>query len=525
MLRDYQKEAIAQFYSWIRENEGDPCLVLPTGAGKSWVIAEICRDAIARWPETKVLLLTHQKELIVQDYEKLMMVWPDAPAGIYSASLKRREMDSQVLFAGVQSVRNRAHEIGFRNLIIVDECHLISHKEAGVYRTLIDELRCTNPRLRVLGLTATPWRLGHGCITDGDALFDGLIEPVSIMELIAHGFLSPLRSKATKVGFDLSGVHKRGGEFIEHELANAVDTEENNRNAVLEALQYAGDRKSWLFFCSGVEHAKNVREMLTRYGITAGCVTGDTPQEERDQMLLDFKSGKIRAMTNVNVLTTGFDHPGIDLIAMMRPTMSPTLYMQMAGRGLRVSEGKTDCLVLDFAGNVSRHGPITDVVPPAKKGEGTGEAPIKVCEGCGEICSIAARVCPCCGLPFPIKEKPKLVLDTEVDIMGRALVKEVKTWIWRVHTSKASGKDLLKVTYYSGLSQLPLTEYFSVMHDGYAGDRSRRELVKIASACGVSVTGYESLIALVALMNQGRVPAQIEYKKNGKYDQVIRRIW
>jgi len=173
-LRQYQQDAIAEFYSWIRENEGDPCLVLPTGAGKSWVIAEVCRDAIARWPDTRVLMLTHQKELIAQDYEKLLMVWPDAPAGIYSASLKRREMDSQVLFAGVQSVRNRAQEIGFRNLIIVDECHLISHKEAGVYRTLIDELRVINPRLRVLGLTATPWRLGHGSIADGDALFDGL---------------------------------------------------------------------------------------------------------------------------------------------------------------------------------------------------------------------------------------------------------------------------------------------------------------------------------------------------------------
>jgi DNA repair protein RadD len=183
MLRDYQTRAINQLYDWMRTNSGHPCLVLPTGSGKSHIVAALCKDALQNWPETQILMLTHVKELIEQNAEKMRLHWPNAPLGIYSAGLGSKRLDA-ITFAGIQSVRNKSELIGHVDLVIIDECHLVSHKQEGGYRTLIDELTQINPTLRVIGLTASPYRLGHGLITDAPALFDGLIEPTSIEELI-----------------------------------------------------------------------------------------------------------------------------------------------------------------------------------------------------------------------------------------------------------------------------------------------------------------------------------------------------
>jgi DNA repair protein RadD len=288
--------------------------------------------------------------------------------------------------------------------VIIDECHLVNHKEEGGYRKLLADLKAINPALRVVGLTATPYRLGHGLITDKPALFDALLEPVSIEELVFKGYLSTLRSKVTSAKLDTSGVKKRGGEFIESELQAAVDTDDNNQRVVQEVIALAGDRKAWLVFCTGVQHAEHVAEVLRQHGVAAQCVTGETPKAERKRMLNDFKAGKLRALTNANVLTTGFDYPDIDLIAMLRPTMSASLYVQMAGRGMRVKSHADHCLVLDFAGVVEMHGPIVAVQPPKKGGDGDGEAPVKVCDTCDELVHISAKECPSCGHPFPEPE-------------------------------------------------------------------------------------------------------------------------
>lgn len=526
-LRDYQQRTIDQLYAWFEAgNEGHPCLVLPTGSGKSHIIAALCKQAIQEWPETRILMLTHVRELIEQNAEKMKQHWPNAPLGIYSSGLRRKELDEPITFAGIQSIRDKASEIGHTDLVIIDECHLVSHKDEGGYRKLLNALLLINPNLRVIGLTATPYRLGHGYITDKPALFDALIEPCNIEELIYKGYLTTLRSKVTKTQFDVSEVHKKGGEYIDSELQAAVDTDKNNLGVVQEVIKLAGDRKSWLFFCTGVDHARNVKAILLAHGIAAECVTGETPTKERDQMLDDFKIGKLRAMTNANVLTTGFDHPAIDLIAMLRPTMSPGLYVQMAGRGLRVAEGKLDCLVLDFAGVVEQHGPITAVKPPPKKGDRVGEAPVKVCENCQEICHISAKVCPACGFEFPAAEEPVLKLST-LDIMGNdGTEMEITDWQWRKHISRASGKEMLMVSYYGGLSDPAVTEYLAVMHDGYAGEKSRRQLVSMAGFADVDIKYDASdLHELAQQMTDGNPPERIEYKRDGKFFRVIQRIW
>lgn len=524
-LRDYQQRAIDELYSWLGANDGHPCLVLPTGSGKSHIIAALCKDALQNWPETRILMLTHQKELIEQNAEKLRSVWPNAPMGIYSASVGQKELGEPITFAGIQSIRTKAVQVGHIDLIVIDECHLVSHKDEGSYRTFISELASINPAIRVIGLTATPWRLGHGLITDDPAIFEDLVEPVTIEELIARGFLSPLQSKLTDVKYDLTGIHKRGGEFIEQELAAALNTESYNDVVTAEIIRFGQNRKSWLVFCAGIDHAKDMASKLSDY-VSAAYITGETPKAERQRILADFKAGRIRVLTNANVLTTGFDAPNIDLIAMLRPTMSPSLYVQMAGRGMRLFEGKENCLVLDFAGNVQRHGPITYVKTPSKSnGKGEGEAPTKSCEHCMELVHPTAKVCPACGEPFPEPERPELTLHND-DIMGlEAKEMPVTEWQWKKHTSRTSGLDMLMVTYFGQLSDRPVREYFPVKHIGYAGEKALREIGLIANKAGVSFRPNSDLEDWAHTLNAGFCPLSIKYRMDGKYHRVVNRYW
>ena len=526
-LRPYQQKAIDDLYEWMEKNPGNPCLVLPTGSGKSHIIAHLCKDAVQNWPETRILMLTHVKELIEQNAEKMRKVWPNAPLGIYSAGLGCRDLDV-ITFAGIQSVRKKGHLIGHIDLLIVDECHLISHKAEGGYRSLIEDLIQINPDLRVIGLTATPYRLGHGYITDGDAIFNAIIEPVTIAELVADKYLAPLRSKLTDLSLDVSNVKKRGGEYIEKDLQAAVDTFDLNEEVVNEVIDLAGDRKAWLFFCAGVAHAYNVRDALRRRGIHAETVTGDTPKSERREILEAFKRGDIKAITNANVLTTGFDYPDLDLIAMLRPTMSPGLYVQMAGRGMRLKSQTDHCLVLDFAGVVSAHGPITYITPPESKesnGAGPKEAPVKVCDNRHELVHPSTRQCPSCGAMFPEPEEKKLVLRND-DIMGFSnnWIK-IKAWRWSCHESQCSGKMMIKVTYYGQLSDRPVTEYIPLLHDGYAGKKSMALIATISKSIKVEIPNTGNLLDLCSAFNSGQHPSLIEFTRDGRFYRVTRRSW
>jgi len=521
ILRQYQQRSIDELYAWFSAgNRGNPCVVLPTGSGKSHIIAEICKTAIMTWPETRILMMTHVKELIEQNAEKMKLHWPDAPLGIYSAGLGVKQLGEPITFGGIQSLRSQGANIGHIDLIIIDECHLISHKAEGTYRHLIEELTIINPKLRVIGLTATPWRLGHGVITEGSALFSAILEPVSIQELAYKGFLAPLQSKHTDLTLSTANVHKRGGEYIESELQAAVDQASLNETVVEEIIRRSEDRKAWLLFCTGVKHASNIKNELIEQGINAECVLGTTPKAERQDILERFKAGEITALTNANVLTTGFDYPDIDLIAMIRPTMSPTLYVQMAGRGLRPKSHTDHCLVLDFAGVVMAHGPITAIEPPKKAGN--GEPPMKVCDNCGEIVPLATRVCPACGEEFP--PPPEIVKPTlhNDDIMSvEGLEMPVTSWEWVEHTSFSSGKQMLKVTYYGDLSDAPIREYFPVTHGGYAQQKAMASIHKM----GADLSDANSLTEAADILNGLNPPELIAYKMDGKYHRVLERKW
>lgn len=494
-------------------------------SGKSHLVAALCKDALQSWPETRILMLTHVKELIEQNAQKMRQHWPNAPMGIYSASVGQKRIDA-ITFGGIQSLRTKANRLGHIDLVLIDECHLVNHKQEGGYRQLIDDLTAINPALRIIGLTATPYRLGHGLITDAPALFSDLIEPVTIEELIHKGHLAPLRSKITTTKLDVSGVHKRGGEYVEAELQAAVDQAHLTDGAVDEVIRLAGDRRSWLFFCSGVQHARHVCEALQARGIEAACVTGDTPKAERARLVSDFRDGRIKALTNANVLTTGFDAPDTDLVVMMRPTMSASLYVQMAGRGMRPKSHTDHCLVLDFAGVVQTHGPITAVEPPRRKGNGAGDAPVKVCPDCDELVHISVMECPSCGHVWERQEKTwKLRQD---DIMGLdAMQMTVTDWTWRATTSRNSGKEMLTVTYYGGLADKPVVEYILVRHGGDVGQRALRTLLDMAGRAGVAtqLQGDIPLEDAATILTKGKPPARIEYRRDGKFFKVTKRGW
>lgn len=385
-LRPYQQEAIDAIYAYFGKHTGNPLIVIPTAGGKSLVMAAFSEGVLKTWPDQRILIVTHVRELIAQNHAEMLGLWPEAPAGVYSAGLGRREADARILFAGIQSVHRKAVEIGHCDLVLIDEAHLIPVSSATMYRRFIDELMAINPKLKVIGFTATPYRLDSGMLHEGDAaLFTDLAFEVSVRELIDRGYLCPLVSKQPKTRLDVGGVGSRGGEFIASELQAAVDKEAITRAAVSEVIAYGAERKSWLAFCSGVEHARHVAEEFRGRGITCSTIFGDTPKDERDKIIAAFKRGEIRALASMGVLTTGFNAPGVDLIAMLRPTKSAGLYVQMAGRGTRLAPGKANCLVLDFAGNVSRHGPIDLVEPRRPGGAGGGEAPTKVCPECESI--------------------------------------------------------------------------------------------------------------------------------------------
>jgi DNA repair protein RadD len=526
MLRDYQQRAIEQLYAWFSSHsEGHPCLELPTGSGKSHIVAELCQDALTSWPGTRVLMLTHVKELIRQNANKMLEHWPDAPLGIYSAGLNKRQLGQPITFAGIQSVRKRASEIGHIDLVIVDECHLINHKQEGGYRGLINDLTAINPALRVVGLTATPYRLGHGLITDEPALFSALIQPTTMEELIHKKYLAPLRSKRPDIRMSVEGVRKRGGDYREDDLLKALENFDT-MGAVHEAMRRAEHCQSILVFCTGVDHAHEVRDILRELGMSAETVVGSTPKDERDEILQSFKEGKVRAVTNANVLTTGFDHPDLDCIVFLRPTLSVSLYVQMAGRGMRIKSHADHCLVLDFAGLVATHGPITAVDPGRKAGN--GDAPIKVCEHCDEINHLAARECIGCGKPFPEpKPKPKKIklALSDYDIMEARREMSVTHWRWRTQISRTSGNPMLAVTYFRGAFDSGITEYITLGYPGYPGQKAAITLAEFARKAGVDAGPHIDLAEIADAMNAAKPPNFVGYKQDGKFMRITSRSW
>jgi len=537
-LRDYQQAAIESLFEWFTLNPaGHPLLVLPTGAGKSVLIAAFIQQVMTSWPGQRVLMLTHVRELIAQNFEKLNRVWPLAPAGVYSASLRRRDKFDAIIFAGIQSVWSKAMQLGWFDLVLIDEAHLVNIKQSGMYRRFIEDLQKINPNVRVIGLTATAFRTGSGDITDGEhAIFTDVAYEVPVLELIQKGYLCPLVSKRMAAEIDTSHLHIRNGDFVQSEMEALIDRDEVTEAALDEVMLYGSGRRSWLFFCAGVGHAEHVREALERRGIPAGCVTGETPAGERDRIIEAFRRGDLRAITNANVLTTGFDAPGTDLLVFLRPTDSPGLYVQMMGRGMRplgadmeesIRNGKRDCLVLDFAGNVRRHGPVDEVKPwkPGKRKKGC--APVKSCPECQTFMPVQVRTCPECGHEFPVEQEAPhgrsasdaAVLSIELDPTRYLLTENITECSYTRH-EKAGSPPSMRVDYYAGYNRFA-SEWVCLEHSGVARAKAVTWWMKRAPGTPIPRTIDEAL----ERVSQLAVPSAITINTKGKYAEIVSYEW
>jgi len=474
-LRDYQRESVDGLYNYWASKAGDnPLIVAPTGSGKTAILAQIIKDAMS-YPDTRVLVVTHVKELLEQGASGLLKLYPEADFGIYSAGLKQKVLNKPITFAGIQSVWERAYDmVPAPDLVLIDEAHLLPKNTETRYNRFIADLKICNPDVKVVGLTATPYRLDSGYLHKGKgAIFDGIAHDIPISLLMDQGYLSPVISKGGLKQIDLTGVGKRGGEFIESELATAASDPELIESTVKEIVTLAKDRKSWLVFSSGVNHAHLLADEFEKYFINVKVVTGTDSSAVREKTIADFKSGKLQCLINVNVLTTGFDHPGVDCVCLVRATASCGLYIQCIGRGTRVAEGKENCLILDYGSNVERFGFIDTANPKDKMGGGDGEAPVKQCESCQTIVHAAAKICPECGFEFPAP----LLNHGSSSYSGAMLSSQVVAeWVdvddvlYSRH--KKEGKpDSIKVTYYSGM--LSVSEWLCPDHGGYAASKYR----------------------------------------------------
>lgn len=463
-LRDYQEEGLQALWSYFMNHSGNPVLAWPTGSGKSLVPAEFIRRTMFHYPNQRFLVTTHVKELIEQNHKKLIGndkepgIWPDAPAGIYSAGLKQKDILNPIIFGGVQSMVKIPDAFGHRDIMFVDEAHLISPNETSSYQKLIGRLRQINPKLKVIGMSATPYRVGQGLITDG-GLFTHIAHDLTSLDnfnkLVRDGYLSPLIPKKTHTELDVSNVSVQAGDFIQSQLQHEVDKAEITWKALQEAVYYGQNRKSWLIYATGIEHADHIAEMLNKLGIECASVHSRQPPEYNDAALEAHKELRLRAIVSFSKLTTGLDHPEVDFIVMLRPTMSVVLWVQMLGRGTRIADGKTNCLVLDFAKNSIRLGPINDPVIPRKKGDKGGDLPIKICETCKVYNHIKATNCISCEAPFSFKVKIKETAGTEILIKGCEEAPVIETmdvsYVTYGRKQKEGKSPFIVATYFCGM--------------------------------------------------------------------------
>lgn len=506
-LRPYQHEAVQETLKHFRESRSPAVIVLPTGAGKSLVIAELARIARGR-----VLVLAHVRELVEQNHSKYVSFGLEG--GIFSAGLDRKDISQKTIFGSIQSVA-RAPEDFFENfsLLVIDECHRVSMEGETQYFQVISKLQKINPSLCILGLTATPYRLGYGWIyafnshkktkaAETDRFFKKCIYDVPTRYMIQNGYLTPpIKIDSPVACYDFSSLQLNGHHFVTAQIERLLKDQKRITPVIIKNIvDMSTDRQGVMIFTSTVQHAKEVLQCLPPF--ISAMVIGDTDDNERDEIIAAFKERKLKFLVNVSVLTTGFDAPHVDVIAILRPTESASLYQQIIGRGLRLNPGKTDCLILDYTGQghdlfspdidevrPSKESVLVDVICPkcetinqfwgivnsdgfleehfGRRCRGAHENPetreliecgfrfrFKRCDQCGEENDVAARVChKCRNILVDADQKLK-----EAMALKDAHILRVDTMLFEKSHDK-KGNERLEIHYYDVDANV-LKEYF-----------------------------------------------------------------
>ncbi len=571
-LRPYQQEAVDSTLRHFRKGRSPAVIVLPTGAGKSLVIAELARIARGR-----VLVLAHVKELVEQNYQKYRSY--DLTAGIYSAGLQRKDSSEKVIFGGIQSVARASGDFFTDfSLLVIDECHRVSLEDAAQYSQVIAKLQSANPALCILGLTATPYRLDSGWIyqfnhngflrTDETRLFKKCIYDLTLSRMIEEGYLTPpVQIDAPVASYDFSSLKLRPG-AQSYSVSDIEDILKDQKRVtpiiVQNIVELARDRKGVLIFTSSIRHA---REILTHLPADeSSLVIGDTPSDERDRVIEQFKRRELRFLVNVSVLTTGFDAPHIDLIAILRPTESVSLYQQIVGRGLRLCEGKHDCLILDYTGvphdifspQISDNKPVEEAVPVeigcpmckhvnefwgikdetgevvehfGRKCRGAIEDPngneiipcgfryrYKSCDQCGEENDIAAKSCSRCG---------NVLVDNDTKLQEAMALKDAHVMRPDTMTFEKkldqNGLERLEVRYYD-LDAQHLSEIF-YLNNPTDSKVFYYNFVRMHSRLPEKQLSIGSVDEAIKLKNQFRLPMFIIARKQKHFWKIREKIF
>ena len=522
-LRPYQIQAVDDFINACKtDHTKNYIIVIPGGGGKSLIQSKIV-EWIVSFPGTRVLCVTNDARIIAQNYNEFIDDTGFLDAGIYSAGLKKRDQFNRVLFAGIQSIHNKSMSIGAFDLIMVDECHGINHKDVGRYRNFLKEQKELNPNLIIGGMSATPYRMQGGLLTQGkDAIFDKICHETKITHLQDNGwlvkFVSPAHVMKSKI--DVSTVKKTAGDYNKKELEQVYDITAKIKNAVTEIISLTADRKKILVFCAGIEHAEHVKNEFIRQGQTLTNVVHSKKADSAD-IIKKFETDQIRILCNKDMLTTGYNNPAIDCIVLLMSTMSPGKYVQMVVRGSRLcpATGKKDCLVLDFGNNIIEHGAIDKIeVFVNEKGEQElKKQPQKECPNCGIILPLQSRECPECGYIYEreIKhnERPDYTNNVISEYIRPQWQPVTNIRLYR-HKGRNGKRDTLKITYYSNMIKIA-DDYICLEHEGYA----KKMAYKILNSFGME--WLTSIDDALNYEDSFPCPSEILIDNNSKFPKIL----
>lgn len=500
-LRPYQREAVNAVYHYYRNgNSGHPLIALPTGTGKAMSISALISEILNKNPKLRIVMLVDTKELVEQNALEMEGYDQSVKVAVCCAGLGRNEI-SQVTFGSIQSVAKRYQEFGHIDVVVIDEVQGCDTSSETMYSKFLNGLMEVNPKLRVIGFSATLWRQNMGYLTAEGSIFTDIVYDKTIgdefLYFIEEGYLVDVISKQTVTQLDVSGVKITRGDFNAKQLQEAVDKNEVTYAALCEALPYMQLRNSIIVFGSGIQHCLHITEMLNdEFDIPSVCVHSKLTDAERDDAISGFKTGRYKAIVNDNILTKGFNHKGLDLMIDLSPTTSSSRFVQKVGRitrplyadgySLLTREGrlqaiaaspKPNALLLDYASNTMRCGQINNPKIPKQRGEGSGEAPIKACPKCLAIIPASKRVCGTydelqgvvCDYEFEFKTKVQVTASSK-SVIAKSSEPEyewydVKAVSYTSHKSKKSDNIALKVTYSAGI-MFTFTEYVSIEGKG-----------------------------------------------------------
>lgn len=512
-LRDYQQYAIDACVNFIKYRAGvNGFGVSPGGSGKSVMIGKLAEEAIRLGK--RVVILARSEKLLRQNREKIN----HDSVGIYCASIGERDYDKDITIASIQSIANLKETLT-QQLIIVDECHEI-HPDSESETQYWNFIRaCGNPQ--VIGFTATDFRTGSGKISWGEEIFRVPLKP-----LIEQGYLCPPTNKVP-VTPDLANVDVRLGDYVESQLEDVFLSPDLLRASIKALLEYGADRNYGLVFCQSRKHAAVVNQALIENGQQSFYVDGDTPKDKLDEII----QSKPKFICNNNLMTTGYDLPWIDMVAVLRSTLSKGLFEQMLYRGTRLYEGKKDFLVLDMGGNLLEHGALGS--PYTAKSTRERQKPQgRICPQCETYTpSVRDKQCPDCGYEFPPPQAHEIDHNTKPDVYSN-VVHDDKPYdmpvdVVRVYTkkSKKTQADMVIVEY---VNQYGTTrEYLQPHHANewvasqYWNLLSEAEGYKVAPM----QLPIDQLVIFMEAALQKNTPVSITLKPDPKFPKVLRRVY